>query len=61
MNPTFLKRRWALTALAASALTLHAQAQTSDTWPSRPITLVVASAAGSFQRLRDAGEAARHQ
>ncbi len=47
MNPTFFNRRWALTALAVSALTLHAQAQTSDTWPSRPITLVVASGPGS--------------
>jgi tripartite-type tricarboxylate transporter receptor subunit TctC len=47
MNPIFLKRRWALAALAVSALTLHAQAQTSDTWPSRPITLVVASGPGS--------------
>ena len=47
MNSTLFKRRWALTALAASALTLHAQAQTSDTWPSRPITLVVASGPGS--------------
>ena len=47
MNTTFLIRRWALTALAVSALTLHAQAQTSDTWPSRPITLVVASGPGS--------------
>ncbi len=47
MNPTLFKRRWALTALAVSALTLHAQAQTSDTWPSRPITLVVASGPGS--------------
>jgi tripartite-type tricarboxylate transporter receptor subunit TctC len=36
-----------LTALAVSALTLHAHAQTSDTWPSRPITLVVASGPGS--------------
>ena len=36
MNPIFLKRRWALAALAVSALTLHAQAQTSDTWPSKP-------------------------
>jgi tripartite-type tricarboxylate transporter receptor subunit TctC len=47
MNPIFLKRRWVLTALAVSALTLHAQAQTNDTWPSRPITLVVASGPGS--------------
>jgi len=47
MNPTFYKRRWALAVLAASALTLHAQAQTSDNWPSRPITLVVASGPGS--------------
>lgn len=47
MNPNFLQRRWALTALAVSAFTLHAQAQTSDTWPSRPITLVVASGPGS--------------
>jgi tripartite-type tricarboxylate transporter receptor subunit TctC len=47
MNTNLLKRRWALTALAVSALTLHAHAQTSDTWPSRPITLVVASGPGS--------------
>lgn len=47
MNKTFIKRFWALTALAISALSLHAQAQTSDTWPNRPITLVVASGPGS--------------
>ena len=47
MNPIFLKRRWALAALAVSAFTLHAPAQTTDTWPSRPITLVVASGPGS--------------
>lgn len=47
MNTTFIKRFWALTALAISALSLHAQAQTSDTWPNRPITLVVASGPGS--------------
>lgn len=47
MNTTFIKRFWALTALAFSALSLHAQAQTSDTWPNRPITLVVASGPGS--------------
>lgn len=47
MNTTFINRFWALTALAISALSLHAQAQTSDTWPNRPITLVVASGPGS--------------
>lgn len=47
MNTTFIKRFWALTALAFCALSLHAQAQTSDTWPNRPITLVVASGPGS--------------
>lgn len=47
MNTTFIKRFGALTALAFSALSLHAQAQTSDTWPNRPITLVVASGPGS--------------
>ena len=47
MNTTFIKRFWALTALAISALSLHAQAQTSDTWPNRPITMVVASGPGS--------------
>lgn len=47
MNTTFIKRFGALTALAFSALSLHAQAQTNDTWPNRPITLVVASGPGS--------------
>lgn len=47
MNTTFIKRFRALTALAISALSLHVQAQTSDTWPNRPITLVVASGPGS--------------
>lgn len=47
MNTTFIKRLLALTSLAFSALSLHAQAQTSDNWPSRPITLVVASGPGS--------------
>ncbi len=47
MNPHFLQRRWALTALAVSALSLTAHAQPADNWPSRPITLVVASGPGS--------------
>jgi tripartite-type tricarboxylate transporter receptor subunit TctC len=49
-----LHRRHALAALAAPILASllaaappPARAQASDTWPSRPITLVVASAAGS--------------
>ena len=47
MNPHFLQRRWSLTALAVSALSLTAHAQPADNWPSRPITLVVASGPGS--------------
>ncbi len=50
MRSTQIHRRWALTALtttAASMLILSAHAQSSDTWPSRPITLVVASGPGS--------------
>ncbi len=47
MNPHFLQRRWALTALAVSALSLTAHAPPADNWPSRPITLVVASGPGS--------------
>lgn len=47
MNTTFIKRLLALTSLAFSALSLHAQAQTIDNWPNRPITLVVASGPGS--------------
>ncbi len=46
MNKHNLKRRVALAAVMAS-LAPWAQAQTSDVWPSRPITLVVASGAGS--------------
>lgn len=47
MNNHFSRRRFALAVLMASAATLAAHAQTSDAWPSRPITVVVASAAGS--------------
>lgn len=47
MNTTFIKRLLALTSLAFSALSLHAQVQTIDNWPNRPITLVVASGPGS--------------
>ena len=47
MRTTLFKRRWALAALAASTLAFNATAQGHDTWPSRPITLVVASGPGS--------------
>ena len=47
MRTTLLTRRWALTTLAASTLAFNATAQGNDTWPSRPITLVVASGPGS--------------
>ena len=47
MRTTLLTRRWALTILAASTLAFNATAQGNDTWPSRPITLVVASGPGS--------------
>lgn len=46
MKPT-LRRRTALAGLLATALPLAALAQAGDPWPSRPITLVVASGAGS--------------
>lgn len=41
------RRGLVLGSLLAAALPAPAQAQPADTWPSRPITLVVASAAGS--------------
>lgn len=52
MNAQYLKRRMlttlvGLTGLLACACTLPAWAQTADAWPSRPITLVVASGPGS--------------
>lgn len=47
MNKHFVQRRVALAALVTSLMPLAAQAQASDAWPSRPITLVVASGAGS--------------
>lgn len=52
MNAKYLKRRTltalvGLTGLLACACTLSAWAQTGDAWPSRPITLVVASGPGS--------------
>lgn len=47
MHLTLFTRRWALTALASGAVALAAHAQTAETWPNRPITLVVASGPGS--------------
>ena len=47
MKLQFLTRRHALAVLTASVASFSAQAQPHDAWPSRPITLVVASAAGS--------------
>lgn len=49
MKPCLLKRRWALFALASTACitSVTVQAQPADTWPNRPITLVVASGPGS--------------
>jgi tripartite-type tricarboxylate transporter receptor subunit TctC len=47
MTHLFPQRRWVLSALAAATLGLGAHAQTPDNWPSRPITLVVASGPGS--------------
>lgn len=47
MNKHLVKRRLALAAMMASLTPLAAHAQTSDAWPSRAITLVVASGAGS--------------
>ena len=45
-NP-LIPRRKAMAFVLTSALTVAVHAQQGDTWPSRPITLVVASAAGS--------------
>ncbi len=47
MNLKHFKRRWTLAALLACASPLPAWAQAADAWPSRPITLVVASGPGS--------------
>ena len=47
MTPHCSQRRTALALLLAAAAPFAAQAQPSDAWPSRPITVVVASAAGS--------------
>jgi len=47
MNVRCVLQHAALAALAAALVPLAAQAQTGDAWPSRPITLVVASGAGS--------------
>ena len=47
MRSTLIKCSWAFAALAASTFGLAAHAQSTDTWPSRHITLVVASGPGS--------------
>ena len=47
MNNHFHKRRLALTMMMACGVHPAAFAQPADAWPSRPITLVVASGAGS--------------
>ncbi len=47
MNTRFPRRRLALALLLASSAPFTAYSQSSDAWPNRPITLVVASAAGS--------------
>ncbi len=47
MNKQFVKRRLALAAMVVSLAPLAAFGQSGDDWPSRPITLVVASGAGS--------------
>lgn len=47
MNKHFFPRRSILTAIAMALAPWATQAQTTDAWPSRPITLVVASGAGS--------------
>lgn len=47
MNSPFPQRRLALALLIAASTHFAAYAQPGDAWPSRPITLVVASAAGS--------------
>ena len=47
MQKHFVKRRLALAALVVSLAPLAAYAQSGDEWPSRAITLVVASGAGS--------------
>ena len=47
MNARLTKRRFTLGILAISTTLWTAQVQANDPWPNRPITLVVASAAGS--------------
>lgn len=47
MNKHLLPRRLALAALMACLVPTSSWAQSNDVWPSRPITLVVASGAGS--------------
>jgi tripartite-type tricarboxylate transporter receptor subunit TctC len=47
MHKHFVQRRLALAAMVASLAPLGAYAQSGDEWPSRAITLVVASGAGS--------------
>ncbi|MFO1195102.1 MAG: tripartite tricarboxylate transporter substrate binding protein [Rhodoferax sp.] len=47
MPPSFAKRRIALATIALTLAPWAAQAQPAEPWPSRPITLVVASGAGS--------------
>ena len=47
MDHHFFKRRAALAAAVLSLTPWAAQAQSGDAWPSRPITLVVASGPGS--------------
>ena len=47
MQKHFVKRRLALAAMVVSLAPLGAYAQSGDEWPSRAITLVVASGAGS--------------
>lgn len=47
MNCHFRQRRLALALLLASSTPFMAHAQSGDAWPNRPLTLVVASGAGS--------------
>ncbi len=47
MNKHLVKRRLALAAALVALAPWAAHAQSNDTWPSRAITLVVASGAGS--------------
>ncbi len=47
MKPPLFKRRLTLALLMAAVTPLAAHAQSGDVWPSRPITVIVASAAGS--------------